>query len=315
MPLFDAPAAAVPLHFLPSLLGGGDGQIREQHPIDGLGAGRWRRLVDPNGPKGQGRPAFLAADGRGRDGDLGPPNFHLGRAAAAACWNVSSHRKLSFSSIDLALRPRSVAVAGGRARHGASSTPRGTPSGRNANRLCHQSPWPLASPNGPKPVVLRKPVSLSPVVSCGRSTSGSAAMRDCVIWLCGRNRLARLMSFRLLTGRGGSEPAAARADPHPQPVGRAKTPPREAGAIHKGLDQLWPNSVTRPPVHRPARQRQAQHLGGQIGALHRVAEVCATPLWHWPAPAARPIPATPVAHKPPGPAAGAWARAVAPPTR
>jgi len=115
--------------------------------------------------------------------------------------------------------------------------------------------------------------------------------------------------------RGGSEPAAARADPHPQPVGRAKTPPREAGAIHKGLDQLWPNSVTRPPVRRPARQRQAQHLGGQIGALHRVAEVCATPLWHWPAPAARPIPATPVAHKPPGPAAGAWARAVAPPTR
>ena len=77
--------------------------------------------------------------------------------------------------------------------------------------------------------------------------------------------------LQTLDRRFRTQAATPRADPHPQPVGRAQGESREPGSIHVGLHQLRSNPVTRLPVVGQPRQHQTQRLGNQIGAVNFVA--------------------------------------------
>ncbi len=79
------------------------------------------------------------------------------------------------------------------------------------------------------------------------------------------------MSFGVVTGVLGTEPAATDAGTQAHPVGGGKTKTGKSGTIDKGFDQERADAVTRLPIISQARQNHTQYLGGKVSAANFLA--------------------------------------------
>jgi hypothetical protein len=165
VPFLNAPAAAVPPGHFPRPPGAGDGQIAQQHPLDGFHTFGRMGLVDLERPKPERRPARLIPRFGRLDDDLHETDFHLGlaRLAAMAARHADGAGSTALRPVHrfpepaAALEPAVVLRPDEDVQ--ASRMPGGeTPSGRKAGVLCNHRPQPSFSPREPSPVVALSPL-------------------------------------------------------------------------------------------------------------------------------------------------------------